>query len=326
MVVAVRFAGRGLADRPLVRRVARHLRQVRDAQHLMRRAERRELLAEHVAEPAADVRVDLVEHDERADRVVRREHGLQRKHSPRQFAAAGDLPQRPRRLAGVGGQHEFEVVDARGGHVAGHRVVGQRRSTSSTASSFAFFMLQVGEVLLRLGRELLRHLRAGRAQRRRGLLQLRPRRPAARRRCPRGRLPASEVDVSFASSVVAIGDQFVRRLAVARLQLLEERDPLLDLFEPLGVGLEPLGEVAARLGEVLRPRAAALRAADSPPASFGSSAAQRCASLRSLREHLVHRALVVGQPRRDGAGELREALGVDERLALLRQRWRVRSA
>ena len=212
-------------------------------------------------EPPADVRVDLVEHDQRADRVVGREHRLQGQHRPRQFAAAGDLPQRPGRLAGVGREHQFEVVDARGGHVAGQRVVGQRRSTSMTASSFALRHLQVGEVLLGLGRELLRHLRRGLAQRRRGLLQVGERRPAARRRCRRGRPPASEAIVSFASSVVAVGDQFVRRLAVPRLQLLQERDPLLDLFQPLGVGLEPLGTGRGTSRRGPGPRAAALRAA-----------------------------------------------------------------
>ena len=76
------FAADRLADRPLAAGEARHLRQVRHADDLVGLAQGGEFAAEHVAEPTADVGVDLVE-DERADRVVGREHRLKGQHRSR---------------------------------------------------------------------------------------------------------------------------------------------------------------------------------------------------------------------------------------------------
>ena len=59
---------------------------MRHADYLVRLAQRGQLPAEGVAEPAADVGVDLVE-DERADLVVGGQHGLEGQHGARQFAS-----------------------------------------------------------------------------------------------------------------------------------------------------------------------------------------------------------------------------------------------
>ena len=66
--------------------VAGDLRQMRDANDLVRPAQGRQLFTEHITQAAADVGVDLVE-DERADLVVGGQHGLEGQHGARQFAS-----------------------------------------------------------------------------------------------------------------------------------------------------------------------------------------------------------------------------------------------
>jgi hypothetical protein len=55
---------------------------MRDAQHLTVRSERPQLGANHISDPTADPRVDLVEHERSALAFAKR-HRLQRQHHPR---------------------------------------------------------------------------------------------------------------------------------------------------------------------------------------------------------------------------------------------------
>ena len=187
-----------------------------------------------------------------------------------------------------------------GGHVAGHRVVGKRDQLDRRVE-LRLRHAQVGEVLLRVGRELLRDLRRAPCSARVAASFISAH-AAAQCRVDAGEVVLLLLKLGFLRvERVAIRDQFVRRLAVARLELLQERDALLDLLQPVGVGLESLGEVAAGVGEVFDFRAAALRAADSLPRASGRTPPSLCASLMSFAEHFGHRALVVDQPGRDGA-------------------------
>ena len=90
----------------------RHLREVRDAQHLVARPERREQTPDRDPGLTADPGVDLVEHQRRR-RL--REHHARRQHRTGELAAGRGPGQRPGRLARVGRQQE------------GHPVVRRRR-------------------------------------------------------------------------------------------------------------------------------------------------------------------------------------------------------
>ena len=157
MCVVVRLRPLRLADRPVMPGVTGHLRQVRHANDLVRLPERRQLLAQHVAEPAADVGVDLVE-DQRAQLVVARQHGLQCQHRPRQLAARRHLAQRPGRLAGIGRQGQLQLIDAPGAGTS--PAVGSSPSATRLqhGPETGLGHAQVGQLPLRLVRQLLRHL------------------------------------------------------------------------------------------------------------------------------------------------------------------------
>ncbi len=71
-----------------------------DANELMFAPEGLHLCSDSVRDFAADVGVDLVEH-EKGNRVVRGECGFDRQHEPRNFAARSDCAQRLQRFAGV---------------------------------------------------------------------------------------------------------------------------------------------------------------------------------------------------------------------------------
>ena len=87
------------------------MRQMRDAKHLPLLRDLLHLLADGVGGLAADVGIHLVEH-QHGYLVLGREHGLQRQHHPGQFARGGDGAQRAGRLAGIGGELEFDGVEA----------------------------------------------------------------------------------------------------------------------------------------------------------------------------------------------------------------------
>ena len=154
-----------------MRRVARHLRQVRHAQHLVRLAQRRQLLAEHVPQPPADVGVDLVETTSvrtgswAASTVFRA--SIVRDNSPPLATFRSGRAGSPGLAVSISSRWSI----ARGRHVAGHRVIGQGRHFQHRVE-LRLLHLQVGEVLLRLGRELLRHLRPAALSARRGLSQV----------------------------------------------------------------------------------------------------------------------------------------------------------
>ena len=81
-------------------RADRDLRQVRDSNDLFVPSEQREFLADPARGLASDVRVDLVEHQDR-DLVDRSQHGFDSQHHARHFAAAGDVTKRDHRNARI---------------------------------------------------------------------------------------------------------------------------------------------------------------------------------------------------------------------------------
>ena len=109
MVVALR--GVVFFDDEMPRGARRHLRQVRDAKHLVLRAERRQFAPDRRADFAADIRIHLVKHQQRRG-VGLGQHGLEREHHARGLAAGGDFVQRQRRLAGVGRKEDFDLAVA----------------------------------------------------------------------------------------------------------------------------------------------------------------------------------------------------------------------
>ena len=89
----------------------RDLRRVCHRQHLHVRAEPRQPHSDGIGHRAANPGVDFVEHQRRR-RTAIGQHDLQRQQEPRQFAAGGDLHQRPRLGARVGLHPELDAVDA----------------------------------------------------------------------------------------------------------------------------------------------------------------------------------------------------------------------
>ena len=91
----------------------RDLRLVGHAQDLAGFAERAQLGADRRGNRAADAGIDLVE--DHARHLVQAQRGdLDRQRDARQLAARGDLAQRARRLAGVGGHQEIRALGAIG--------------------------------------------------------------------------------------------------------------------------------------------------------------------------------------------------------------------
>ena len=86
--------------------------QVGDHQHLGALRELGQPAADLDGGAAADAGVDLVE-DERRDRAGAGQGHLERQHHPGQLAAGGALVQRPGLGAGVGGEQQLDLVDAR---------------------------------------------------------------------------------------------------------------------------------------------------------------------------------------------------------------------
>ena len=87
------------------------LRQVGHAQDLVAAGERPQAPPDRIGAAAADPRVDLVE-DERRRVVGLGQDLLDRERDPAHLAAGRDPGERPRRLAGVRGEQEDDLVDA----------------------------------------------------------------------------------------------------------------------------------------------------------------------------------------------------------------------
>ena len=90
------------------------LGEVGDAEDLVDAGEGAELFADDGAHAAADVGVDFVE-DEDGDAVGLGEDGFEGEHDAGEFAAGGDAAEGTGRLAGVGGDEEFDGFEAGGG-------------------------------------------------------------------------------------------------------------------------------------------------------------------------------------------------------------------
>ena len=102
-----------LGDAVLGVGVSGDLWQMRHAQDLMPPGERPQAASDGVRAPAADARVDLVEHED--GRVIRfGQHALDGQRHARQLAARGDPRERPGGLAGVRGETVDDLVGAAG--------------------------------------------------------------------------------------------------------------------------------------------------------------------------------------------------------------------
>ena len=107
----------------------RHLGQVGDGQHLPVAAELAHQAPDRLRDGAADAGVDLVE-DQRLRRTqLAGGDGDGQRHA-RQFAARGDLGDRPWRAAGMAGDQEADVFQA-----GLHRLVGGCNCTSKRPPS-----------------------------------------------------------------------------------------------------------------------------------------------------------------------------------------------
>ncbi len=155
---------------------------VGDGENLRLDRQAREALADRVGDRAADPGVDLVENQRRRGAALG-EGNLEREEKAREFAARGDLHQRPRPRAGIGLHAELHSVVAVGRNQA---VVA--RDFGAEARALQFQRRQFGvHRALQFARGALARVR----QRRRGLgvsrgrrarLRLRARRPVARLR------------------------------------------------------------------------------------------------------------------------------------------------
>ena len=90
----------------------RHLRKMRDTKHLMVPRHQPQLGAHRVSHLTTDVRVNLVEHEDR-DPVVSGQHGLRGEHHTRYLAARSYRAQRPHRFTGVRRESELDLVQPR---------------------------------------------------------------------------------------------------------------------------------------------------------------------------------------------------------------------
>ena len=153
---ALALVGGGLGDAQMSARARRDLRRMGHGQHLHARGEPREALADGVGDRAADARVDLVE-DQRRRRAAIGEHDFQRQHEAREFAARGDLHQRPRPRARIGLHPEFDAVDALGPAADGSLVDLRREarvsSFSGASSPFTALSSVCGRLRARLATE-----------------------------------------------------------------------------------------------------------------------------------------------------------------------------
>ena len=92
---------------PVPRR--RHRGQMRDTEHLAIGPDLFHFFADHPGGLAAEVRVHLVEHQNR-NAVLRGEHGLECQHHPRHFAGRRDGLERLERLAGIRREQKLDLV------------------------------------------------------------------------------------------------------------------------------------------------------------------------------------------------------------------------
>ena len=92
--------------------VDRHLRKMRNANHLVLARHFCKLPPHRTAHFATDVGIDFVEHHNR-DSIMARQHRLGRQHDTRDFSARGNGAQRSHRLAHVGRKSKFDVIQAR---------------------------------------------------------------------------------------------------------------------------------------------------------------------------------------------------------------------
>ena len=90
--------------------LGRNLWQVGYAEHLPARTQRAQFLAHDFRHGAADAGIHFVEHHG-ARRAGQAGH-LYGQRQARQFAAGGDLGQWPQRLAGVGRNAEFDLIQS----------------------------------------------------------------------------------------------------------------------------------------------------------------------------------------------------------------------
>jgi hypothetical protein len=86
---------------------------VGDAKHLALVGDLPHALADGVGGFAADIGIDFIE-NQNGNGVLGGKNGLEREHYAGEFAGGGNGPQRPRGLAGVGRELEFNRVESCG--------------------------------------------------------------------------------------------------------------------------------------------------------------------------------------------------------------------
>ena len=90
-----------------------YLRHMGNAEELLGRGEGGELFPQQAGHGAAYARIHLVE-DQHGYIVAAGQHGLEAQHHARHLSAGSGQLKRLQRIAGVGGEHEFNGVHAGG--------------------------------------------------------------------------------------------------------------------------------------------------------------------------------------------------------------------
>ena len=94
----------------MLRRERGNLGQMGDAEHLMFLRDRRHLFANHAADLAADIGIDLIKNHQ-WNLVLLGEGAFHRQHHPRHLATGRDQPQRFGRLARIRGKDKISLLE-----------------------------------------------------------------------------------------------------------------------------------------------------------------------------------------------------------------------
>ena len=308
-----RLASERLLDPEVALGQRRDLRQVGDAEHLARLAERAQPLADGAGGLAADAGVDLVEHERR--RLARAGHGHQREHHARQLAARGGLAQRRRRHARVRRQHELDALGPGGGPISS-------RGSSSTSNDAPSIASAASSARTALGQPRRRLRAAPRSAR--GQLRALGRAASSSRLGPLDRHLGLLQRVALGAAALGVREHRRDGAAVLALEpvVAARAAPRPPRSRP-GSRLErPRGSGAARRRGP-RPRSAGAASRSASASSSGSTAATAPRQPLGLREQPRRAGLAARRarsPRRRRPRRPRSAVELAQPLALGRQR------
>ena len=220
-------AGDGLRHGEVPVAPHRALRQVGDRDHLVVSAHGAQTLAHGAPHFAADVGVDLVEH-EHGNRVVFGAHGLHREHHARDLARGGDVAERTRRLAGVRLEAELDRVATT--RVRRARREGHAESGLEKAESVQFLRDGLRKTLCRLaaiGAKRSARLRDGRFGGGDGVRQLAD-----------ASIAPFQVRETRRARIAQFEERGNRGAIVLALEALDERKAVVERLKRLGVRIE----------------------------------------------------------------------------------------